>query len=269
MALARVGDRNVFYETHGTGQDPPLLLVMGMAGSCRGWLPLQVPEFSKTRRTVIFDHPGVGESDDDEAVTTTAHLADNAVALLDALEIERADVLGVFMGGMVGQEMALRHPERVDRLALAGTYARPDAKRRLLLSHWRDLAQSDLPLPALVRERLLWTLLDETLEQTDLIESMVDYFTRDDRPLDPRVLARQCGACLEHDTLDRLGSIASRTLVICGERDLLTPPSLHRVLAEGIPDAHLVTIPYGAHMVMVESAEHFNGVVLQFTADGR
>jgi pimeloyl-ACP methyl ester carboxylesterase len=269
MPQVRVGERSVYYEIHGQGDGPPLLLVTGMAGTCRGWLPLQVPDFSQTRRTVIFDHPGVGDSDDDTAAGSTADLADNAVALLDALGIERADILGVFMGGMVAQEVALRHPERLDRLVLAGTYARPDAKRRLLLEHWRGLAGAGLPIEAVIRERLLWTLLDETLEQTDLIQSMIDFFTRDHAPIDADVLVRQCDACLGHDAADRLGDIRSRTLVICGERDLLTPPSLHRLLAEGIPDAHLVTIPYGAHLVMVESAEHFNKMVLQFMSDGR
>ena len=169
--------------------------------------------------------------------------------------------------GMVAQEIALRHPQRVDRLVLTGTYARPDAKRRLLLEHWRDIAQSGLPIEALIRERLLWTLLDETLEQTDLINQMISFFVRDGAPLTEEVYARQCTACLEHDTADRLGAIEQPTLVLCGRRDRLTPPSLHRELADEIPNAHLVTIGYGGHLVMAESAEQFNHIVLQFLAD--
>ena len=268
MPQVRVGDREVYCEVHGDGGGVPLLLVMGMGGSCRGWLPLQVPEFSRTRRTVIFDHPGVGTSHDTGATFSTAGFADNAVELLDALDIERADVLGVFMGGMVAQEMALRHPDRVDQLALTGTFARPDAKCRLLLEHWRDLARGGASVEVLIRERLLWTLLDETLEQTDLIQSMIEFFTREGVPLTEDVFARQCEACLHHDTADRLGAIRHRTLVLCGEHDRLTPLSLHRQLAHAIPDSHLVSISYGAHMVMVESAEHFNRTVLQFIADG-
>jgi len=269
MPHVSVGARKVYYEIHGDAGGSPLLLVMGMGGSCRGWLPLQVPDFSQHRRTVIFDHRGVGGSDDPGGAFSTAQFADDAVGLLDALEIERADALGVFMGGMVVQEMALRHPDRMDRLALTGTWARPDAKRRLLLEHWRDLARADAPVEVLIRERLLWTLMDETLEQTDLIQSMVDFFTRDGVPLLQDVFARQCEACLAHDTSERLGDVRQSTLVVCGEHDRLTPPSLHRQLAEAIPDAQLVTIASGAHMVMVESVAHFNRVVLQFLTDGR
>jgi pimeloyl-ACP methyl ester carboxylesterase len=269
MPQIGVGSRQVYYEIHGEHAGIPLLLVMGMGGSCRGWLPLQIPDFSRERRTLTFDHRGVGGSEDPGGPFSTAQFADDAVGLLDALEIERADVLGVFMGGMVAQEIALQHPDRVDRLVLTVTFARPDAKRRLLLTHWRDLAQSGASVDVLIQERLLWTLLDETLEQTDLIQSMIEFVTRDGLPLSEDVFVRQCGACLAHDSVDRLGEIRHRTLVLCGERDQLTPLSLHRQLAEAIPDAHLVAISYGAHAVMVESAEHFNRIVLQFIAEDR
>ena len=267
MPHAIVAGRKVYYESHGERADTPLLLIMGTGGSCRGWLPLQVPPFSQRHRTLIYDHRGVGSSEDPGGPFTTAQLADDAVGLLDSLEIASAHVLGAFMGGMVAQELALRHPDRVARLALVGTYARADAKRRLLLEHWRDLALGGATIEVLVRERLLWTLQDETLEQHDLIDAMVTFFTRDGAPLSEDVFARQCEACLTHDTADRLREISQRTIVVCGRHDQLTPPKFHRELADEIPDAHLVTCAYGAHVVMAEAAEHFNRIVLQFFAD--
>ena len=269
MPHAVVHGHKLYYELHGDHPGVPLALVTGMGGSCRGWLPLQVPEFSRARRTLIFDHRGVGGSEDPGSPFTTADLADEMAALFDCLEIERADVLGAFMGGMVAQELALRHADRVQRLLLVGTYARPDAKRRLLLRQLRDLAESGASLEVMIRERLLWTLREETLEQTDLIDAMVEFFTRDGAPFTPDLFMRQCDACLQHDTADRLRDIRQRTLVICGRHDALTPAKFHRELADEIPAAHLVTIAYGAHLVMAESAEHFNRVVLQFIEDDR
>jgi len=269
MPYVVVAGRKLYHEVHGEAPGVPLLLVMGMGGSCRGWLPLQVPELQKTRRTIVYDHRGVGGSDDPGGPFTTADLGDDAAGLLDALRVERADVLGAFMGGMVAQELALRRPERVDRLVLVGTWARPDAKRRLLLQHWRDLARANAPLEVLIRERLLWTLQDETLEQQDLIDAMVSFLTRDDPAMSADVFARQCDACLAHDALDRLRGIRQRTLVVCGRHDALTPPKFSRELADEIPDAHLVTIQNGGHVVMVEAVERFNRLVLQFLDDGR
>jgi len=264
---ALVHGRKLYYEQHGEHVGAPLVLAIGIGGSCRGWLPLQVPELSRHRRTLIFDYPGVGHSDGDAAPFTTGDLADTLAGLLDALEIERAAVLGAFMGGMVAQQLALRHPERVERLVLVGTYARPDAKRRMLLTQWRELARLGVPLEILVRDRLLWTAQDATIEQTDLIEQMITFFSRDGAPLTSELFARQCDACLGHDALDRLHEIRRPTLVACGRNDALTPPKFHRQLADEIPDARLVTFAYGAHLVMVESAEAFNRAVIEFTSE--
>jgi pimeloyl-ACP methyl ester carboxylesterase len=266
---AIVQGRKLYYELHGQHPGPPFVLAMGIGGSCRGWLPLQVPEFSRERAVLIFDYPGVGGSEDRPGAFRTADLADTLAALLDALEIERADVGGAFMGGMVAQELALRHPQRVERLVLMGSYARPDAKRRLLLEQWRELSRIDAPLSVMIRDRLLWTAHDDTIAQTDLIDSMIEFFTRDGAPLSAELFARQCSACLEHDTLARLGEIRQPTLVLSGAHDLLTPPKLQRELAAGIRDHRLVSIPSGAHLVMVEAAETWNRAVLQFLSEGR
>ena len=271
MPHADVQGRRLYYETH--GPEPggkagtPLVLAMGIGGSCKGWLPFQVPDLSKDRPVLIFDYPGVGGSEPMGAGFTTADLSDTLAALLDALRIPQADLLGAFMGGMVAQELALRHADRVRRLVLVGTYARADAKRRLILEQWRDLARHEVPLELLVRDRLLWTAQDETLAQTDLIEAMFDFFKRDGAPLTAEVFAAQCDAAHAHDTLDRLSNIRHPTLVICGRQDLLTPVALHQQLAEGIPDARQVTVAYGAHLVMVESVETFNRTVQQFLDD--
>ncbi|HVP29060.1 MAG TPA: alpha/beta fold hydrolase [Myxococcota bacterium] len=262
-----VQGRKVYYEEHGPRAGSPFVLVMGLGGSCRGWLPLQVPDFSKHYRTIVFDNRGVGGSDDPGGSFTTADMADDLAGLLDALSIPRAHVMGIFMGAMIGQELALRHPQRVAKLVLVGTYARPDAKRRMLLAHWRELARGGLAVEHQVRERLLWVLQDETLEQTDLIESMIAFFTRDGAPLSNDVFVRQCDACLAHDTHDRLRDVACPTLVVCGRNDQLTPPKLHRELADEIPGARLVTFSYGGHIVAAESAERLNHLVLQFLAE--
>lgn len=266
MPLAVVRLRKVYYELHGEHPGTPLVLVMGMGGSCHGWLPLQVPDFSRRYTTLIYDHPGVGRSEDTGEPFTTADLAEVAAGLLDSLRIRKAHVLGVFMGGMVAQELALRHPERVGRLVLVGTWARPDVKRRLLLQQWRDLARSGATNEALIRERLIWTLQDETLEQTDLIDNMVEHYSKEGAPSSGEVFARQCEAGLRHDTADRLAEIRQRTLVICGRNDSLTPPKLHRELADGIPNAKLVTLAEAGHLVVAECAQRFNELVLNFLA---
>ena len=267
MPYAELANHKLHYELHGDNAaegTTPLVLLMTLGGSCRGWLPFHVPVFSRTRPVVIFDNRGAGNSEDPGGNFAITDLANDTVGLLDALDIEQADLLGAFMGGMTAQEVALQHPDRVRRLILSGTYARPDAKRRMLLEDWADLAESGVPLEKMSRKRLLWTLQDETLEQRDLIDSMLEFFAREDVPVSADVFARQCRACINHDTLERLPQIEHPTLIVCGRHDQLTPTKFHHTLAQGIPNARLVTIRFGAHLVMVESVERFNQSVLQF-----
>ncbi len=266
MPLALVDGRKVYYESHGPTSGVPLVLVMGMGGSCQGWMPLQVPEFSQRFRTLIFDNRGVGESEDPGGPFTTADLADDLAALLRTLGVTRAHVLGAFLGGMAAQQFALRHPDLLGRLVLVGTWARPDAKRRLLLEKWREMAQTGVSPSIFARERLLWTLQDETLEQRDLIEAMSASFPGEGATASGDLLVRQCDACLAHDVLDQLRNIPHRTLVLCGRNDQLTPPKLHRELADELPNARLATL-YGAHLVMAEAAQQLNAAVLHFLAE--
>src|SRR4030095_14588013 len=114
MPSFRTRGFGIHYEVHGEGPRLPLLLVMGMGGTCQGWLSVTVPDVIKTGRPcVIFDNRGAGQSEDPGGPFTTGEMAEDARALLDHLGIPRAHVLGGFLGGMVAQELALAHPERV------------------------------------------------------------------------------------------------------------------------------------------------------------
>ena len=257
----------IYYETHGGGDGLPLLLVMGMGGTCQGWLVLQVPEFSRDRKTIIFDNRGAGRSEDPGTPFTTRDMAEDTLALLDELGIERAHVLGGFLGGMVAQELALAHPERVQSLILAGTFACADAKRRLLLEVWQGMVEHGLPHELRIKNRLCWTLSDATLELRDIVDAMWRFYLEDDAALEDKIFVRQAAACLAHDTRGRLGELRAPTLVVYGEQDLLAPHHLQRELAEAIPSARLVAIPGASHLVAVEMAPRFNRLVTRFAAE--
>src|SRR5207244_8092823 len=125
MATATVDSIELYYEEHGRGD--PLLLIMGLAADSTAWM-FQVPDFAERYRTIVFDNRGVGRSSKPRGPYTIHEMADDAAGLLDVIGIERAHVVGVSMGGMIAQELALRHPERVRGLVLGCTYPEPDAE---------------------------------------------------------------------------------------------------------------------------------------------
>ena len=137
MPRIDTGAVELSYERSGSG--PPLLLIMGMSGTFSHWSEPFLDELRESFETIVYDHRGVGESSPLSGELTTAQLAQDAAALLAALELDSAHVLGISMGGMVAQELALAHPERIRTLALGCTYcggpgsslASPEVMQRL------------------------------------------------------------------------------------------------------------------------------------------
>ena len=122
MPLARIYAGERYDEVVGEG--PPLLLIAGFSGNTTGWLPVQ-PAMAEHVTLIMFDNPGAGRSCVPPGPYTIPQMAGDAVALLDHLDVDRAYVLGSSMGGMIAQELALRHPERVEKLILNVTAGCP------------------------------------------------------------------------------------------------------------------------------------------------
>src|SRR3954470_2981688 len=115
MPSVLFNELELYYEETGSG--PPLLLIAGLSGNTLGWSMLQ-PVLAEHFRVIAFDNRGAGRSSAPPGPYTTAQMAQDAVALLDYFDIDRAHIIGQSMGGMIAQELALAHPERVDRLVL-------------------------------------------------------------------------------------------------------------------------------------------------------
>src|SRR5258708_33560229 len=120
MPTVRAGEIELDYERSGTG--PPLLAIMGMSGTALHWGEPFLGPLREDFEVIVYDHRGVGASSPLRGATSIVEMAQDAAALLDALAIDSAHVLGISMGGMIAQELALAHPERVRTLTLGCTY---------------------------------------------------------------------------------------------------------------------------------------------------
>lgn len=249
------------YELHGEGD--PLLLVNGLGSDLTEWL-YQIPAFSARFRVIAFDNRGAGKSGAPPGPYTTAQMADDAVALLDALRIPNAHLLGVSLGGMIAQQIAIRHPGKVNRLVLActapggGLSVRPSPEA---LSAFAPDPAADLETQ--VRRTIPWLY---TKEYCRTKPGEVEAFVRRRlaSPADAAGTAAQLAAAVGHDAGGRLGTISAPTLVITGAQDRLVPPENSRRIAERIPGSRLVVLPRAPHRLFAENAGEFNREVLSF-----
>src|SRR5437773_1743127 len=198
----------MFYVEAGAGD--PLVLVMGFGGDHLAW-GLQIPAFAAKNRVVAFDNRGVGQSDAPDAPYTTPMMADDTVGLMDALGIARAHVCGVSMGGMIAQEIALRHPGRVRTLQLHATLARPDAYMHALSASWGEL-RPKLERDEWLRMLALWLFAPVTYaEHPELIELLLQNALANPYPQSLAGFVHQGEAVRAHDTLERLRDIRCPT----------------------------------------------------------
>jgi pimeloyl-ACP methyl ester carboxylesterase len=273
MSTARVGDVELFYEEHGSGE--PLLCIMGLAADSQAWV-LQTPDFARRYRTIIYDNRGVGRSSKPAGPYSIAQMADDAAGLLDALDVPRAHVLGVSMGGMIAQELALRHSQRVRGLVLACTYPEPDAsiraQREVGLAAFGGTLGADGSAqldtsgidPFAFFQLLLPKVFNVSFIETELPRLMELFGGALQWGFDMNAVLAQVEATMNHRTTDRLHAVKAPTLVITGDADQLIPSANSDVLAKHIPDARLVKVPGGSHGFNFETPDVFNREVLGF-----
>jgi pimeloyl-ACP methyl ester carboxylesterase len=262
---ADVNGQTLYYEVLGE-EGEPLLCVMGLAANTLAWT-LQMQPFGERHKAVFFDNRDVGQSSMADGPYSLADMAQDALALADELELDSFHLVGVSMGGAIGQEMALAAPERVRTLTLAVTFAGAGAWGHKLSEIWSDRRAKQTPEQQ-VDELMLLTLSEEFFENAEMVGYMRGMMLADPHPQPPDAFARQLAASSHHDARDRLGSLTMPVHVIGAEWDILVPVWKSQELIELLPEgAKLTVVPRAPHGVQIERAEEFNQAVLDFIAE--
>jgi pimeloyl-ACP methyl ester carboxylesterase len=263
MPKIRVGDIEMFYIEAGAGE--PVVLIMGLGGDHLAW-GFQMGALAERYRVIAFDNRGVGQTSDPDAPCTTRMMAEDARGLMDALRVERAYVVGVSMGGMIAQELALQHPERVRALHLGCTMARPDGYLSSITTVWRDL-RTQVSREMDLRTIGPWLFGATTYnERPEFIEMLYQNALAHPHPQSLTGFLRQSEAVMAHDTLERLGAIGCPTLVSVAEEDILVPPRFSRQLAARVPGAQLELVKAAGHVYFWERPDVFNALCLDLFA---
>lgn len=253
---------NVNYTIEGPEDGPVVTLSHSLSANLSMW-DLQAAALRSHYRVIRYDTRGHGQTDAPEGTYTLDQLADDVQALLDALGITRSHYVGLSMGGMIGQTLALRHPDLLDRLVLCDTSsAMPPGSEDL----WNERI-------ATVERDGMDAMVDATIERWFTPGFIADH---DDQVEPVRQMIRAtpvpgyagCGHAIKTLNLtDKLGRITAPTLAIVGEDDPGTPVSAHEVIRDNIPGAMLVVLPSAMHLSNIEQAEKFNAALLGFLCE--
>ncbi len=262
MPKANVNGININYTVEGQGD--PLIMIMGLGSGQNNWR-FQIGSFKKCYRTITFDNRGVGKSDKPAGPYTINMMVDDTVGLMDHLNIQKAHVLGVSMGGMISQELAINHPERVDKLVLACTFAKRDG-----VSGFSSEIDNAIEVyerascDKASQRRLFGVFMDSVFNKWSYRVLILPLMKVAIRFFAPKGVAQQFEAVLAHDTADRLRLIKAPTLVLTGTEDRLIKPISSEVIANLVPKAKLVKVEGGSHGFNAEMRSEFNGEVLEF-----
>ena len=252
-AKAQDGVR-IAYQVEGEGF--PLLLIAGQSNNHHWWDGIR-EDFHGAHRTVTFDYRGTGDSDKPDIAYSTPGFADDAIAVLDELGIERADVYGTSMGGRVAQWIAARHPDRVRALVLGCTS--PGGKHAIERG---PEIRHRLADPATAHQ----TLLDLMYTPAYLARTTGPYQTLGDPVMPSYAQRRHLIASHRHDAWDALPDITAPTLVIHGADDRFNPAANAPLLADRIPGAQLEPIPGARHAYFEEFRSVAGPLVREFLA---
>ncbi|MHA2140790.1 MAG: alpha/beta fold hydrolase [Candidatus Thorarchaeota archaeon] len=268
MPFVTVGDVDIYCEIHGPPEAPPLLLIGGWASWRWIWFR-QVPSLKKKFRCIVFDNRGAGKSSKPDYPYTIEMLTADTVGLMDALNIKNAHILGISMGGLIAQQIAISHPERVRSLILVATHFGgpnhipiPDKIQALLVA----LPTETISLEQAREMRYRSTFSSQFLQDNkELMEQIDRWVLMHPAPIFAQV--HQASATAGFNAEEAVKTITAPTLILHGESDFTILPGNSELLAERIPNSKLKSIKGAAHFVIIEKHEEFNNEVANFIVE--
>ena len=261
MPFYKSTNTNIYYELHGSG--PVLLLVAGMASDSKSWQFI-LSDMIKHYRLIIFDNRGCGRTETDGKGFDIKDLAKDAFGLLDYLEYDKVHVLGHSMGGMIAQEMALMHPERIDKLVLASSSPQLSQKAKEILDDLYEKWLSGYDMADWFRIMFQWLFTKEALSNKKFMDAAIIFALAYPYPQTLEGFKGQVGAITGFDAVDRIRRIMHTTLIMSGQEDILIPPEESKALLNISGPTEFKLIEHAAHSIHAEQPIAFSDVVVEF-----
>lgn len=254
----------LWYEWHGPEDGEVLILSAGLGGSASYWTP-NLAALAERHRVLLYDHRGTGRSDRDLPDTVSVDdFAHDILALMDALGVARAHFIGHAAGGVAGLALALKAPDRLERLVVVNGWAKADPHFLRCFDARLALLRGSGPEAYLRAQPIFLYPADWSSEHDAEIAAelpgQLAHFPG------PETLEKRIAALAAFDVSGRLAEIDLPVLVIAARDDMLVPPRAGEALADGLPNAGLGMPSFGGHACNVTDPDSFNGFVLGWLA---
>ncbi|WP_454917731.1 alpha/beta fold hydrolase [Xanthobacter sediminis] len=247
----------IYYEFRAGGHGPAVLFANSLGTGTDLWSD-QVAALGRDRAILRYDMRGHGRSQPNPAAPTIDALVDEALAVMDAAQVERVDFVGISLGGLLGQKLALRCPERVRSLALCATSYAFKPTQMWLERAARVRREGLAPMVEASRGRWFTPgVLERRSEQAERLLSAL-------AGVDPESYAQCCEILAETDLEADLPAMKPPTLLIAGEEDKATPPAALQAIKQRLDGARLLEISGAAHLINVNQPRQFNEALLTF-----
>ncbi len=263
MPKVQVNDIYIYYEEYGKGF--PLLMILGLQANIDWWGKSLLKKIANNYRVIVFDNRGTGRSDNSDYDYIVNTLVDDTIGLMDILNIDKANIFGHSMGGMISQQLTLNYAERVNKLVLCSSHC----------------GQSKL-IPSSSKVKQILDQPQEKLSPEDIARNMLSiFYTEDFMKKNPKfvelaiqnmrkiqtsikIYNRQIKAIETFDVCEKLKNVKVPTLIMHGIKDILVPAQNGKILMELIPGAKLILFKNSAHVPYVEERNKFIESLVEF-----
>ena len=261
MPYTVINNVDLYYEIHGKGV--PLMLVAGLASDSQSWQPV-IRDLSKHFLIITLDNRGVGRTTPQDIGASIQQVADDCIALIRHMDLSSVHLLGHSMGGFVTLDIAIRHPNRINKLILAGTSASNSKRNNALFSNWASHLETGMDAGLWFRNIFYWIFTARFFEDDAAVNDMVRYAVEYPYPQSAIAFRNQVNAIANYDCSKALSGINTKTMVMSGKEDILFPTEVCARLAQAIPGAVYSVIDNAAHSIHMEQPRAFIENVLKF-----
>ena len=251
----------MYYEIYGEGF--PFILITGLAGDVNWWNLEDIKRYSQDFKTIIFDNRGAGFTDKPKMSYTMELFANDVIGLMDALNIEKAHILGSSLGGMIAQEIAINHPERVEKLILCSTHC---GGSKMIKPSQEVLDMMTSSNKDLIDGIIFLCFTDNFINNNPKLVSKFKTQISKTR-IPPRSYILQLKSVNSFDTYSRLKQIEAPTLIVHGKEDILVPAANAEILEQEIPNTKKLLLNDLAHWPFFPKNRKLINIIIEFLSD--